>query len=150
MITGDRYLNHLAYLLMLPDRGNPIAGSAGLVLYLVFLTEINDIGQYIWGKSLGRHPVTPTVSPNKTWEGLIGGIVTTTGLAIAIAPWLTPFDWIHALGVGLIISCAGFIGDVTVSALKRDLGVKDSGNIISGHGGILDRDFLRIDKNVID
>jgi phosphatidate cytidylyltransferase len=132
-------LGHLAYLLMLPDRGNPIAGSAGLVLYLVFLTEINDIAQYIWGKSVGRHPVTPTVSPNKTWEGLIGGIVTTTSLAIAIAPWLTPFDWIHALGVGLIIGCAGFIGDVTISALKRDLGVKDSGNIIPGHGGILDR-----------
>ncbi len=132
-------LGHLAYLLMLPDLGNPIAGSAGLVLYLVFLTEINDIAQYIWGKSFGRHPVTPTVSPNKTWEGLLGGILTTTSLAIAIAPWLTPFDWIHALGVGLIISCAGFIGDVTISALKRDLGVKDSGNIIPGHGGILDR-----------
>jgi phosphatidate cytidylyltransferase len=132
-------LGHLAYLLMLPDRGNPIAGSAGLVLYLVFLTEINDIAQYIWGKSIGRHPVTPTVSPNKTWEGLIGGVVTTTSLAIAIAPFLTPFDWVHALGVGLIIGCAGFIGDVTISALKRDLGVKDSGNIIPGHGGILDR-----------
>lgn len=132
-------LGHLAYLLMLPDRGNPIGGSAGLILYLVFLTEINDIAQYIWGKSFGRHPVTPTVSPNKTWEGLLGGILTTTILAIAIAPWLTPFDWIHALAIGLIISCAGFIGDVTISALKRDLGVKDSGNSIPGHGGILDR-----------
>lgn len=132
-------LGHLAYLLMLPDLGNPIAGSAGLVLYLVFLTEINDIAQYIWGKSFGRHPVTPTVSPNKTWEGLLGGMLTTTSLAIAIAPWLTPFDLIHALGVGLIISCAGFIGDVTISALKRDLGVKDSGTSIPGHGGILDR-----------
>jgi phosphatidate cytidylyltransferase len=132
-------LGHLAYLLMLPDRGNPIAGSPGLILYLVFLTEINDIAQYIWGKSFGNHPVTPTVSPNKTWEGLIGGILTTTILAIAIAPWLTPFDWIHALGIGLIISCAGFIGDVTISAVKRDLGVKDSGSSIPGHGGILDR-----------
>jgi phosphatidate cytidylyltransferase len=132
-------LGHLAYLLMLPDRGNPIAGSAGLILYLVFLTEINDIAQYIWGKSCGRHPVTPTVSPNKTWEGLLGGIATTTILAIAIAHWLTPFDWIHALGIGLIISCAGFVGDVTISALKRDLGVKDSGSSIPGHGGILDR-----------
>jgi phosphatidate cytidylyltransferase len=132
-------LGHLAYLLMLPDRGNPIAGSAGLLLYLVFLTEINDIAQYIWGKSFGRHPVTPTVSPNKTWEGLLGGIITTTTLAIAIAPWLTPFDWIHALGIGAIVSCAGFIGDVTISALKRDLGVKDSGSSIPGHGGILDR-----------
>jgi phosphatidate cytidylyltransferase len=132
-------LGHLAYLLVLPDRGNPIAGSAGLMLYLVFLTEINDIAQYIWGKSLGRHPVTPTVSPNKTWEGLLGGIGSTTILAVAIAPFLTPFDWIHAVGIGLLISCAGFVGDVTISALKRDLGVKDSGNIIPGHGGILDR-----------
>lgn len=132
-------LGHLAYLLVLPDRGNPIAGSAGLMLYLVFLTEINDIAQYIWGKSFGRHPVTPTVSPNKTWEGLLGGIGTTTMLAVAIAPFLTPFDWIHAVGIGLLISCAGFVGDVTISALKRDLGVKDSGNLIPGHGGILDR-----------
>jgi phosphatidate cytidylyltransferase len=132
-------LGHLAYLLMLPESGNPIAGSAGLILYLVFITEINDIAQYIWGKSFGHHPVTPTVSPNKTWEGLLGGILTTTILAIAIAPWLTPFDWIHALGIGLIVSCAGFIGDVTISALKRDLGVKDSGSSIPGHGGILDR-----------
>jgi phosphatidate cytidylyltransferase len=132
-------LGHLAYLLMLPDRGNPIAGSAGLILYLVFLTEINDIAQYIWGKSFGSHPVTPTVSPNKTWEGLIGGICTTTILAILIAPWLTPFDLIHALAIGFIISCTGFIGDVTISALKRDLGVKDSGTSIPGHGGILDR-----------
>ncbi len=132
-------LGHLAYVLMLPDQGNPVAGSAGLVLYLVFLTEINDIAQYIWGKSCGRHPVTPTVSPNKTWEGLGGGVLTTTVLAIAIAPWLTPFDWIHALGIGLIISSAGFVGDVTISALKRDLGVKDSGSSIPGHGGILDR-----------
>jgi phosphatidate cytidylyltransferase len=132
-------LGHLAYLLMLPDRGNPVAGSAGLILYLVFLTEINDIAQYIWGKSFGSHPVTPTVSPNKTWEGLIGGIVTTTILAILIAPWLTPFDLIHALAIGLIIGCTGFIGDVTISALKRDLGVKDSGTSIPGHGGILDR-----------
>jgi phosphatidate cytidylyltransferase len=132
-------LGHLAYLLMLPDRGNPVAGSAGLILYLVFLTEINDIAQYIWGKSFGSHPVTPTVSPNKTWEGLIGGIVTTTILAIVIAPWLTPFDLIHAVAIGFIISCTGFIGDVTISALKRDLGVKDSGTSIPGHGGILDR-----------
>jgi phosphatidate cytidylyltransferase len=132
-------LGHLAYLLMLPNSGNPIAGSAGLILYLVFLTEINDIAQYIWGKSFGSHPVTPTVSPNKTWEGLIGGICTTTILAIVIAPWLTPFDLIHSLAIGFIIGCAGFIGDVTISALKRDLGVKDSGTSIPGHGGILDR-----------
>ncbi|NCJ04940.1 phosphatidate cytidylyltransferase [Synechococcales cyanobacterium C] len=132
-------LGHIAYLLMLPFSGNPVAGGAGLLLYLVFLTEINDIAQYIWGKSCGRHKVLPQVSPNKTWEGLLGGILTTTLMAVLLAPWLTPFQPLHALAIGLLISWAGFIGDVTISALKRDLGVKDSGNLIPGHGGILDR-----------
>jgi phosphatidate cytidylyltransferase len=132
-------LGHIAYLLMLPFSGNPVAGGAGLLLYLVFLTEINDIAQYIWGKTCGRHKVIPKVSPNKTWEGFLGGVATTAALAFALAPWLTPFQPIHALAIGLLIGLAGFIGDVTISALKRDLGVKDSGNLIPGHGGILDR-----------
>lgn len=132
-------LGHIAYLLMLPTQGNPVAGGAGLLFYLVFLTEINDIAQYVWGKSLGRHKVIPKVSPNKTWEGLLGGIFTTVSLAVIIAPWLTPFDLIHSLAIGLLLGLTGFIGDVTISALKRDLGVKDSGNLIPGHGGILDR-----------
>lgn len=132
-------LGHVAYLLMLPPQGNPIAGSAGLLFYLVFLTEINDISQYVWGKSLGKHKVLPTVSPNKTWEGLLGGISTTVTLAVAIAPWLTPFTILHSLAIGLLIGLTGFIGDVTISALKRDLNIKDSGNILPGHGGILDR-----------
>lgn len=130
---------HMAYLLMSPVEVNPIAGGAGFLLYLVFLTQINDIAQYIWGKSLGRNKVIPKVSPNKTWEGLLGGIFTTTVTAVILAPWLTPFPPLMALSVGLIIGIAGFIGDVTISALKRDLGVKDSSNLIPGHGGILDR-----------
>ncbi|AKG24451.1 phosphatidate cytidylyltransferase [Calothrix sp. 336/3] len=130
---------HMAYLLMAPAEVNPVAGGAGFILYLVFLTQINDIAQYIWGKSLGKHKVLPTVSPNKTWEGLLGGIFTTTVMAVIIAPWLTPFPPLYALSVGILIGVAGFIGDVTISALKRDLGVKDSGNLIPGHGGILDR-----------
>jgi phosphatidate cytidylyltransferase len=132
-------LSHVAYLLVLPVAGNPVAGGAGLLFYLVFLTEINDIAQYCWGKTFGRHKVVPAVSPNKTWEGLVGGVLTTTGLAVGIAPWLTPFSWIHALAIGLLIGLSGFIGDVTISALKRDLGIKDSGSMLPGHGGILDR-----------
>jgi phosphatidate cytidylyltransferase len=132
-------LSHVAYLLVLPPNGNPVAGGAGLLLYLVFLTAINDIAQYLWGKNLGRHQVVPKISPNKTWEGLIGGMITTTILAVVLAPWLTPFDLTHAFGVGLLLGTAGFIGDITISALKRDLGIKDSGNLLPGHGGILDR-----------
>jgi len=136
-------ISHLAYLLrLLPTGSNPIGttiGGVGLLLYLVILTEVNDIAQYIFGKSLGRHAVIPKVSPGKTVEGFLGGLVTTTGLAIALAPWLTPFSLLHAVCLGLLLGLTGFIGDVTVSALKRDLGIKDSGTLLPGHGGILDR-----------
>jgi phosphatidate cytidylyltransferase len=132
-------LSHLAYLLRLPASHQMGVDGAGLLVYLVFLTEINDIAQYVFGKLCGHHPVIPKVSPGKTIEGLVGGLVTTVGCAIALAPWLTPFDPIHALCLGLLLGLAGFIGDVTVSALKRDLGIKDSGTLLPGHGGILDR-----------
>jgi phosphatidate cytidylyltransferase len=131
--------SHLAYLLMLPPDGNPVAGGAGLLVYLVVLTELNDIAQYISGKLLGQHKILPTVSPSKTGEGLGGGVVITIGLAIALAPLLTPFAPLPAAGIGLLLSLTGFIGDVAISALKRDLGLKDSGTLIPGHGGILDR-----------
>lgn len=132
-------LSHLAFLLVLPEAEATVAGGAGLVLFLVLLTEGNDVAQYLWGKLLGRHKIVPRVSPNKTWEGFIGGFLTTAGLAVLMAPWLTPMSRAHALGAGLMIAWAGFIGDVVISALKRDLGVKDSGSLIPGHGGILDR-----------
>jgi len=132
-------ISHVAYLLVLPATDSHPAGGAGLVLFLVILTQLNDVGQYIWGKLLGRHKVVPGVSPNKTVEGLLGGVITTTGLALLLATWLTPLDPVQALLAGLLIGLAGFIGDITISALKRDLGVKDSGGLIPGHGGILDR-----------
>ncbi len=132
-------LGHMAYLLVLPAGGNPNGGGAALLLYLVFLTQFNDVSQYIWGKSLGRHKITPTVSPNKTWEGFLGGLFTTLALATLLGPLLTPMDRLHSAGAGLIIAIGGFFGDVTISAVKRDLGVKDSGAMLPGHGGILDR-----------
>ena len=132
-------LGHMAYLLMLPAAGNPVAGGAGLLFYLVVLTQGNDIAQYTWGKLLGQRPILPIVSPKKTWEGFMGGLVTTLALAVSLAPWLTPFQPEAALAMGLLLGVAGFIGDITISALKRDLGVKDSGNLIPGHGGVLDR-----------
>jgi phosphatidate cytidylyltransferase len=132
-------IGHAAYLLALPDSGNPAAGSAGLLLFLIFLTQFNDVAQYVWGKLFGRRKVAPAVSPNKTVEGLLGGVLTTTVLAWLIAPHLTPLVSWQAPAAGLIIGLAGFVGDVTISALKRDLGVKDSGSLIPGHGGVLDR-----------
>lgn len=132
-------LSHIAYLLVLPVEGNPIGGGAGLVIFLVVLTQLNDVSQYVWGKLLGRRKVIEKVSPNKTWEGFIGGVLTTTLLATLAAPWLTPLNLYESILAGLIIGMGGFIGDVIISAVKRDLKVKDSGNLLPGHGGILDR-----------
>jgi phosphatidate cytidylyltransferase len=132
-------LSHMAYLLDLPIAINPAGGVAGLLIYLVFLTEINDVSQYVWGKSFGKRKIIPKVSPGKTAAGFIGGVLTTVILAVVVAPYLTPLSIYEALGAGVIIGIAGFIGDVTISSLKRDLGVKDSGSILPGHGGILDR-----------
>jgi len=132
-------LSHLAYLLVLPAAGNPRGGGAALVFFLVFLAQFNDVMQFVWGKLFGRHPVAPRVSPKKTWQGLLGGLGTTLALALVLAPWLTPLDRIEALAAGLIIGLGGFIGDLVISAVKRDLGIKDSGTLLPGHGGILDR-----------
>jgi phosphatidate cytidylyltransferase len=132
-------LSHVAFLLVLPQRLNPRAGGAGLVLYLVFLTQFNDVAQYLWGRTLGRRKVLPRVSPGKTVEGLLGGLATTLLLAWLLAPRLTPFGGGEALVAGVIIGLGGFVGDVVISALKRDLGIKDSGTLLPGHGGILDR-----------
>jgi len=132
-------LSHAAFMLVLPAEVNPAGGTMGLLIYLVFLTEINDVAQYIWGKSFGKRKISPKVSPNKTVAGFLGGVFTTTVLAVLLAPFLTPLLRYEALGAGLLIGLGGFVGDVTISALKRDIGVKDSGSLLPGHGGILDR-----------
>lgn len=132
-------LSHMAFLLVLPGADARGAGGAGLLVYLLFLTQFNDVAQYVWGRTLGNRRIVPSVSPGKTWAGFVGGVATTTVLAVLLAPLLTPFDTGFAAAVGLLIGVAGFVGDVTISALKRDLGVKDSGASIPGHGGILDR-----------
>lgn len=132
-------LSHIAYLLVLPEEKNPGAGGAGLVLFVVFLTQFNDVAQYLWGKTLGKHKIIPKVSPNKTWQGFLGGVATTIALSVLLSPWLTPMATAMAAVAGLMIGVAGFVGDVTISALKRDIGLKDSGSMLPGHGGILDR-----------
>ncbi|MEJ2437104.1 MAG: phosphatidate cytidylyltransferase [Sulfurovaceae bacterium] len=129
-------LSHSAFLYKIePTEG--ITGSM-MLLYLLFLTEINDVFQYICGKSFGKRKIVPKVSPNKTLEGFLGALVLTTIMAIALS-YLTPFTLWESIAAGIIISSGGFIGDVVVSMVKRDVGVKDSGNLIAGHGGILDR-----------
>ena len=131
-------ISHIAYLLTLPVK-NPDAGALGLVLFILFMTQFNDVCQYVWGKLLGRHKIIPKVSPNKTWEGFIGGVSTVTLCAGFAAPYLTPLSFNQGLLAGVIIGVSGFIGDVVISSVKRDLQIKDTGSFIPGHGGILDR-----------
>lgn len=131
-------LSHLAYLIVLPGEKSTVPG-ASLVLFLVILTQANDVFQFLFGKAFGKHKIVPKVSPNKTWEGFVGGILATTILSLCIAPFLTPFTLLGMIIAGIYISIMGFIGDVNISALKRDLNIKDTSQAIPGHGGILDR-----------
>jgi phosphatidate cytidylyltransferase len=132
-------VSHGAMLMRLPATVNNAAGGRGLVLFMVILNQGNDVAQYVWGKLFGRHKILPLVSPKKTWEGFIGGVLTTTAAAAVLYSFLTPFSLGFALFAGLVIGVTGFIGDVTFSALKRDMKIKDTGSLIPGHGGILDR-----------
>ncbi len=132
-------LSHMAFLLVLPPSDGIVAGGAGLVFFLVLLTEANDVLQFLSGKALGKRKIVPLVSPKKTWAGMIGGMIGTTTLSYFIAPYLTPFSEWQSAAVGALIAFAGFSGDVVVSAVKRDLRLKDSGDLIPGHGGVLDR-----------
>ena len=109
-----------------------------LMFYFVLIAEISDVLQYVWGKTLGRHKIAPTVSPNKTWEGFVGGIATATLIGAGLW-WATPFTPLQSAGMSLIITLMGFGGGLVMSAIKRDRGVKDYGNMIEGHGGVMDR-----------
>lgn len=141
MMTTVFSLSHIAYLLVLPDKVTPTITVTGatLVFFLVVLTQMNDVAQYLWGKAVGNRKILPHVSPGKTVAGLVGGVVTTTLLALILGKWFTPLDGWQSLFAGLLIGFSGFVGDVVVSAVKRDMGVKDSGTLLPGHGGILDR-----------
>ena len=115
------------------------AGQNGkLMFYFVLIAQISDVLQYVWGKTLGRHKIAPTVSPNKTWEGFIGGIACATLIGAGLW-WATPFTPLQSAGMSLAITFMGFGGGLVMSAIKRDRGVKDYGNLIAGHGGVMDR-----------
>ncbi len=114
------------------------AAGGGLLLFLLVVTEASDVLQYVWGKLLGRRRIAPTVSPNKTWGGFLGGVACATALGAGLW-WITPFRPWQAAAMALTIALMGFAGGLVMSAIKRDRGVKDFGTLISGHGGVLDR-----------
>jgi phosphatidate cytidylyltransferase len=117
----------------------------GLVTMLIVAVVLTDTGAYFAGSLLGKHKLAPKVSPNKTWEGAAGGVVVAmVGMAILwkLAPSFDALpDWslFRYLHIGVLLSISAQIGDLAESCLKRDAGVKDSGNLFPGHGGMLDR-----------
>lgn len=112
--------------------------NAKLLLFLVLVVQISDVLQYAWGKTTGKRPIAPNISPNKTVEGFVGGVASAT-IVGTLLWWATPFNPFQAWLMALLIALAGFAGGLTMSAIKRDRGVKDFGTLIEGHGGVLDR-----------
>lgn len=131
------FISHIPALLLLEIPGYADE-NIKLLLFLVLVAQCSDVFQYVWGKMLGRHKVAPRVSPNKTVEGLVGGVLTAALVGGALH-FMTPFDFTQAVGLSLVIALMGFGGDLTMSAVKRDMGVKDFGALIPGHGGVMDR-----------
>ncbi len=113
-------------------------GTTSLVFFFVLIVQSSDVIQYLGGKLFGRHTIAPRVSPGKTVEGLLAGLVCAPILGALLAH-LTPFAPSTAAGLGLLLAVAGFFSALVFSALKRSRGVKDWGQSISGHGGVLDR-----------
>lgn len=109
-----------------------------LLFYLLLIVQMSDVLQYVFGKLFGKRLLAPQVSPSKTVEGLIGGGLAATALGTALY-WITPFTPLQAAGLSAMIVVCGFLGGLALSAVKRSLGAKDWGQMIEGHGGILDR-----------
>lgn len=149
-------VSHAALLMIHPVSAAGPLGPAGWFLFLVILTETDDIFQAVIGRLFGshkRHPIAPVISPHKTWEGFIGGFLVIAIMAPLIAPWLTNLGQqpgnlnlpaslqpvVAPVMAAVLISIAGFFGDINMSAIKRDSGVKDSSNFLPGIGGMIDR-----------
>lgn len=134
LMLAVHMLSHAPALMMLDTGTDPRL----LVLYLVVVAQLSDVAQYVVGKLFGRTKFSPNVSPSKTLEGLLGGWAVAI-LAGVLLHGLTPFSPLQAAGMSLAIVVAGFFGGFVLSAVKRDLGAKDWGYVIAGHGGVLDR-----------
>src|SRR5437667_12595852 len=107
----------------------------GFLCYVIFATELNDVSAFTFGRLFGRHPLRSSISPNKTWEGALGALAFSM-----LLPWLVQFALPHfhareCVLAGLIVGIGGQLGDLTVSVIKRDVGIKDMGTTIPGHGG---------------
>jgi phosphatidate cytidylyltransferase len=139
MMVAIYFLSYVPALLMLDIPAYSAEGrNFALVMFLVLVAQASDVLQYVVGKLAGRHPVAPRLSPNKTIEGLVGGVMLASLLGAALYR-LTPFSPVAAGAMALVICLMGFAGGLIMSATKRDRGIKDFGTLLPGHGGMLDR-----------
>jgi phosphatidate cytidylyltransferase len=109
------------------------------ILYLLVAVELNDVAAFTFGKLFGRHKLRSNISPKKTWEGALGALAVSMALPWAFRSTLPHFGVAPLLWTGLIVGVGGQLGDLSISVIKRDVGIKDMGATIPGHGGILDR-----------
>lgn len=130
-------LSHVPALVDLTIPGYESRGVL-LIAFLMIVVQLSDVLQYVWGKLLGRRKIAPRLSPSKTLEGLVGGILSATAIGAGLW-WMTPFTPLEAAAMSLLITIMGFLGGLVMSAIKRDRGVKDWGHSIAGHGGFIDR-----------
>jgi phosphatidate cytidylyltransferase len=130
-------LSHVPALMALHRPGAAL-GNAGPVVFLVIVVQASDVLQYICGKLAGKQPIAPCLSPSKTVEGALGGLLGATALGTLLAP-LTPFSAEAAAAVAFMLALLGILSGLMLSAIKRQRGIKDWGAAIPGHGGVLDR-----------
>ncbi len=123
--------------LKFPEGHGPGA-NVRLLFFFVLMVQLSDALQYAWAQIPSRHVIVPSIHPTKTWEGLLGGSASVT-LIGGVLWWATPFQWWMAAAMSLVVSAMGFAGSLTLSAIKRDRGVRDYGTLVQGHGGLLDR-----------
>jgi len=123
-----------ALFLRMPDER-----GVGILLGTVIVTAAHDIGAYLVGKYWGKTPLAPELSPNKTFEGLVGGVLASVAVALIVVSQIEPWDIGKAFWLGVVVAVAAPLGDLCESMIKRDLGVKDMGKLLPGHGGVLDR-----------
>jgi phosphatidate cytidylyltransferase len=131
-------LSHAPALLMLELPGGKKGAGALLLFYLLLIVQMSDVMQYVFGKLFGRTKIAPVVSPSKTVEGFVGGGLAATAIGCGMW-WITPFSPLESAAISAVIVLMGFLGGLTLSAVKRSLGAKDWGVMIEGHGGMLDR-----------
>jgi phosphatidate cytidylyltransferase len=118
---------------------NGAGGGARLLIAFILIAALDDIGAYFCGTRFGRHRMAPSISPGKSWEGFGGGLLASTAGGYLLGSLFAGLSPVHGIGIGVVCGLLAPVGDLLESLVKREIGIKDSGRILPGHGGFLDR-----------